>query len=187
MRIGHNIAVAKDCRIKQMEYLMANLSEPVISRAEAKSGEFNKTGICLRILNTKLFKNRKHAQPGDTDTFTIDNVPWFMSTIQSYLPKEMRFDSDWASPLWQANGYKFDRVAEDTQECLDRFVDWLNILREKIQDMLALDYYEDNTANKLEILKRRYKNNWSDKVEYAVDADVDAKSDTSLNINISEV
>ena len=63
-------------------------------------------------------------------------------------------------------------------------VEWLIMMRQKIEDYITARYYRDGRMNHLEILKRRYKDDWSEKIEQSVDAEV--KEDTTININIED-
>ena len=64
-------------------------------------------------------------------------------------------------------------------------VEWLIVMRQKIEDYITARYYRDGRLNHLEILKRRYKDDWSEKIEQSVDADV--KEDKTVEIIFEDV
>jgi hypothetical protein len=63
-------------------------------------------------------------------------------------------------------------------------VEWLHGMRNKIEDFLASKYYREGKFNQLEVLKRRFKDEWSERTEQQVDADV--KADTDIKIVIDD-
>ena len=48
--------------------------------------------------------------------------------------------------------------------------DWLFKMKNKIEDYIASRYFRDGRVNHLETLKRRFKDNWSERTEQQVDA-----------------
>ena len=191
---GQNILQAAKLRQKQMQYILDNLTEPDFSLIECPkqiADEFNMddrevlngAGITWRILNTQGFGNGQHCSSTPPSYGSVAN---FMRDIQCYLPKSLQSRRP-AEKLWSHYSFQVNdtqKFAEKTKELLDQMVEWLIVMRQKIEDYITARYYRDGRINHLEILKRRYKDDWSEKIEQSVDAEV--KEDTTININIED-
>lgn len=191
---GQNILQAAKLRQKQMQYILDNLSEPDFSLIECPkqiADEFNMddrevlngAGITWRILNTQGFGNGQHNSSTPPSYGSVAN---FMRDIQCYLPKSLQSRRP-AEKLWSHWSFQVNdtqKFAEKTKELLDQMVEWLIVMRQKIEDYITARYYRDGRLNQLEILKRRFKDDWSEKIEQSVDAAV--KEDTTININIED-
>ena len=191
---SYNIIQAARVRQKQMQYILDNLTEPDFSLIECPkqiADEFNMddrevlngAGITWRILNTQGFGNGQHASSTPPSYGSVAN---FMRDIQCYLPKSLQSKRP-AEKLWSHWSFQVNdtqKFAEKTKELLDQMVEWLIMMRQKIEDYITARYYRDGRMNHLEILKRRYKDDWSEKIEQSVDAAV--KEDTTININIED-
>ena len=191
---GQNILQAAKLRQKQMQYILDNLTEPDFSLIECPkqiADEFNMddrevlngAGITWRILNTQGFGNGQHNSSTPPSYGSVAN---FMRDIQCYLPKSLQSRRP-AEKLWSHYSFQVNdtqKFAEKTKELLDQMVEWLIVMRQKIEDYITARYYRDGRINHLEILKRRYKDDWSEKIEQSVDAAV--KEDTTININIED-
>lgn len=188
--VGQNILTGCKIRQKQMQYILDNLSEPDFSLIECPKqivDEFNMddrevlngAGITWRILNTQGFGNGQHNSSTPPSYGSVAN---FMRDIQSYLPKSLQSNRPpeklWSHYSFQVNDTQI--IAEKTKELLDQMVNWLIMMRQKIEDYITARYYRDGRLNHLEILKRRYKDEWAERVEQNVDANVN--QDTSINI-----
>ena len=191
---SYNIIQAARVRQKQMQYILDNLTEPDFSLIECPkqiADEFNMddrevlngAGITWRILNTQGFGNGQHNSSTPPSYGSVAN---FMRDIQCYLPKSLQSKRP-AEKLWSHWSFQVNdtqKFAEKTKELLDQMVDWLIMMRQKIEDYMTARYYRDGRMNHLEILKRRFKDDWSEKIEQSVDAAV--KEDTTININIED-
>lgn len=191
---GQNILQAAKLRQKQMQYILDNLTEPDFSLIECPkqiADEFNMddrevlngAGITWRILNTQGFGSGQHNSSTPPSYGSVAN---FMRDIQCYLPKSLQSRRP-AEKLWSHWSFQVNdtqKFAEKTKELLDQMVEWLIVMRQKIEDYITARYYRDGRINHLEILKRRYKDDWSEKIEQSVDAAV--KEDTTININIED-
>ena len=191
---SYNIIQAARVRQKQMQYILDNLTEPDFSLIECPkqiADEFNMddrevlngAGITWRILNTQGFGNGQHNSSTPPSYGSVAN---FMKDIQCYLPKSLQSKRP-AEKLWSHWSFQVNdtqKFAEKTKELLDQMVDWLIMMRQKIEDYMTARYYRDGRMNHLEILKRRFKDDWSEKIEQSVDAAV--KEDTTININIED-
>ena len=192
---GQNILQAAKLRQKQMQYILDNLTEPDFSLIECPkqiADEFNMdnrevlngAGITWRILNTQGFGSGQHNSSTPPSYGSVAN---FMRDIQCYLPKSLQSRRP-AEKLWSHYSFQVNdtqKFAEKTKELLDQMVEWLIVMRQKIEDYITARYYRDGRINHLEILKRRYKDDWSEKIEQSVDADV--KEDKTVEIIFEDV
>lgn len=192
--IGHNLIEGSKKRNAQMRFLLENMREPDLgmmqnmttvksleSEFDLESEEepewFNSQGITFRILNSQGFGRGRHDTENDP---TYMSVAIFMNSIQDYLPESLRSKRD-GYQLWKKQSFvSTNTFADDTRELLDRMVNWLIMMRDKIEDLLTSKYYITGKNHQLEMLKRRYKDHWSEKVEQEVVADVN--QDTTVNV-----
>lgn len=192
--IGRNLLDGMKLRNKQMRFILENLTEPDLSMMgsstsiadsfgidEDKGEEFNTQGITWRILNSQGFGN------GDHDTSkepSYMSVAFFMRDIQMYLPKSLRPKKN-GYQLWKKGSFNATNTfAEETTELLDQMVEWLWRMKNTIEDLLASRYYVNGKPHHLEMLKRRYKNDWSEKIEQSVDSRISGAK--SLKIDFGE-
>ena len=190
---GVNLLSNCKTRQKQMRYLMDNMKEPdfsLIECSKALNSTFctddevlNTAGITFRILNSQGFGTGSHSsntQPSWT------SVAVFMANIQDYLPKSLRTKQNpyrlWGRSSFQQNSTQV--IAELTQELLNDMCDWLEMMKRKIEDYITARYFREGKINQLETLKRRFKDEWAERVEQQVDANVNA--DTELKVIIED-
>lgn len=192
---GQNILQAAKVRQKQMQYILDNLTEPDFSLIECPkqlADEFNMddrevlngAGITWRILNTQGFGCGQHASSTPPSYGSVAN---FMRDIQCYLPKSLQSKRP-AEKLWSHWSFQVNdtqKFAAKTKELLDQMVEWLIMMRQKIEDYITARYYRDGRMNHLEILKRRYKDDWSDSIRQEIDANV--KEDKTVEIIFEDV
>ena len=173
---GINLLSNCKTRQKQMKYLMENMREPDFSLLVSKSVDvdddaLNTAGITFRILNSQGFGNGSH---NSNTPPTWGSVANFMASIQDYLPKSLRTKQNpyrlWSHRSFQQNDTQI--IAEDTQELLNDMCDWLFKMKYKIEDYIASRYFREGKINHLETLKRRFKDDWSERTEQQVDATV---------------
>jgi len=192
--VGHNLIEGSKRRNAQMRFLLENMREPDLgmmqnmttvksleSEFDLESEEepewFNSQGITFRILNSQGFGRGRHETDNDP---TYMSVAIFMNSIQDYLPESLRSKRD-GYQLWKKQSFvSTNTFADETRELLDRMVNWLIMMRDKIEDLLTSKYYITGKNHQLEMLKRRYKDHWSEKVEQEVVADVN--QDTTVNV-----
>ena len=186
--IGNNLLANCKTRQKQMKYLIENMREPNFALIDSKSVEtendevLNTAGITYRILNSQGFGNGAHSSNTLPSWGSVAN---FMASIQDYLPKSLRTKQNpnrlWSYRSFQQNDTQI--IAEDTQELLNDMCDWLFKMKTKIEDYIASRYFRDGRINHLETLKRRFKDDWSERTEQQVDATV---QDTELKVIIED-
>lgn len=191
---GYNLQRNCALRQKQMKYILENMSEPNFAMIESNdtlSGTFNlanhdtlnTAGITWRILNSQGFGNGKHKSNTPPSWGSVAN---FMASIQDYLPSSLRTKQNpyrlWSHWSFQKNDTQV--IAEATQELLNDMCDWLENMKKKIEDHVSARYFREGKPQYIEVLKRRYKDEWSERTEQNIDANVN--SDTELNVIISD-
>ena len=191
--VGHNLLVGMRLRNKQMRYILESMSEPEFGilqsfkplaesfdMAENPDG-LNRSGITWRILNSQGFGNGDHSSNNEPSYMS---VAIFMRDIQQYLPKDLRSKKD-GYQLWKRQSFvETNTFGEETIELLDQMIDWLIRMKKMIEDKITSIYYVNGRSHHLEILKRRYKDDWSEKIEQAVDANVN--QDTTVNVILED-
>ena len=185
--VGNNLLANCKTRQKQMKYILENIKDPDFSMIigtndEVNEDKLNIAGITFRILNSQGFGNGAHnsnTQP------SWGSVASFMASIQDYLPKSIRSRQNpyrlWSHRSFQQNDTQI--IAEDTQELLNDMCDWLSMMKTKIEDFISSRYFREGKLNHLEILKRRYKDDWSERTEQNIEATV---QDTELKVVIED-
>lgn len=191
---GHNLLRNCALRQKQMKYILENMSEPNFAMVESNdslSGTFNlashdtlnTAGITWRILNSQGFGNGEHKSNTPPSWGSVAN---FMASIQDYLPSNLRTKQNpyrlWSYRSFQQNDTQI--IAEETQELLNDMCEWLENMKKKIEDQVTARYFREGKPQYIEMLKRRYKDEWSERTEQNIDANVN--NDTELNVIISD-
>lgn len=194
---GYNLLRNCALRQKQMKYILENMSEPnfaMIESNETLSGTFNlaghdtlnTAGITWRILNSQGFGKGEHKSNTPPSWGSVAN---FMASIQDYLPRNLRTNQNpyrlWSHRSFRQND-KNDKIviAEATQELLNDMCDWLENMKKKIEDHVSAIYFREGKPQYIEVLKRRYKDEWSERTEQNIDANVN--TDTELKVIISD-
>jgi hypothetical protein len=148
---------------------------------ETNPDGLNRSGITWRILNTQGFGNGDHSSNNEPSYMS---VAIFMRDIQQYLPKELQSKKA-GYQLWKRQSFvETNTFGEETVELLDQMIDWLIRMKKMIEDKITSIYYVNGRSHHLEILKRRYKDDWSEKIEQAVDANVN--QDTTVNVILED-
>lgn len=191
---GYNLQRNCALRQKQMKYILENMNEPNFAMIESNttldetfnldSNEtLNTAGITWRILNSQGFGNGEHKSNTPPSWGSVAN---FMASIQDYLPSSLRTKQNpyrlWSHRSFQQNDTQV--IADETQELLNDMCDWLEIMKKKIEDHVSSRYFREGKPQYIEVLKRRYKDEWSERTEQNIDANVN--SDTELNVIISD-
>lgn len=191
---GYNLQRNCALRQKQMRYILENMSEPnfaMIESNETLSGTFNladhdtlnTAGITWRILNSQGFGSGEHKSNTPPSWGSVAN---FMASIQDYLPSNLKTKQNpyrlWSYRSFQQNDTQV--IADETQELLNDMCDWLENMKKKIEDHVSARYFREGKPQYIEVLKRRYKDEWSERTEQTVDANVN--TDTELNVIISD-
>lgn len=190
---GHNLINGMRLRNKQMRYILETMSEPEFGilqshqplamsfEMESNPDGLNRSGITWRILNSQGFGNGDHSSNNEPSYMS---VAIFMRDIQQYLPRDLKPKRD-GYQLWKRQSFVgTNTFSEETTELLDQMIDWLIRMKKMIEDKITSIYYVNGRSHHLEILKRRYKDDWSEKIEQAVDANVN--QDTTVNVILED-
>lgn len=185
--VGNNLITNCKTRQKQMKYILDNMKSPNFALIDNCSNDvdddkLNTAGITFRILNSQGFGNGSHSSNALPTWGSVAN---FMASIQDYLPRSIRTKQNpyrlWSHRSFQQNDTQI--IAEDTQELLNDMCDWLFMMKTKIEDHITSRYYREGRLNHLEVLKRRYKDEWSERTEQNIEATV---QDTELKVVIED-
>lgn len=186
---GFNLKSNCKTRQKQMRYLLDNMKEPDFRLIDTKTADenddevLNTAGITYRILNHQGFGNGAHSSNALP---SWGSVARFMANIQDYLPKSLRTQQNpyrlWSYISFQQN--KTQIIAEETQELLNDMCDWLVMMKIKIEDYISSRYFREGKVQHLETLKRRYKDEWSERTEQQVDATV---TDNKIEVSFEQL
>jgi hypothetical protein len=165
----------KKIRLEQVEWLLENYTEPeympdTTNNMSTLSTTFdvgnnvdlegyNPCGITMAILNYRTTWNNK------TQDLTYYSAAAFMRNIQCYLPVKLRTkDNPWNPINFQGERFENDG-AEDTKQTLDKLIAMLQMMKARIENDCTCKYMLGGKPQFLEVLKRRYKDNWSEKME----------------------
>lgn len=171
-------------RHEQMKFLLDNFKKPVLlsdNNGDIKYEEdgYSPTGISLAILNSNIENMCKG------DTISPNQLSTFMSHIQGYLPKKMRPSDYRCKPLFTYNTFSSNcDIGEETMELLDSLREWYYSMKHQIMNDITFKYYMSGKIQFNELLKRRFKNEYSEKIENDVTASVE--SDNNINIIIED-
>lgn len=164
-------------RNKIMKWLLENYTEPVYmpdcqnnmaslsdsfnidNDISSEDDGYNPCGITMSILNLNLNKFRT------TEDVSYHGVATFMRNIDSYLPKKLRFGTNATNAWCGRNFSNKETMSEETKELFDKVIDMLMQMKTRIENDLTCKYYMGGKIQHIEILKRRFKNTWSEKIE----------------------
>jgi hypothetical protein len=168
-------------RHAQMKFLLENFVKPVVNvngmgEMEYEDDGYCPSGITMALLNSGA-EERMVGEKISPKQFST-----FMMHIQSYLPEKLRPRKD-CKEVWSYSTFHRD-IGEETQKLLDECIDWYHDMRAQVLNTLSFNYFTQGRLQYLEIMKRRWKSKYSEKVEQAVQADV--KSDNKINIIIDD-
>lgn len=183
------LTAARDRRVQQIEFLIENMTEPSFVNLEATNTSlsiafgmentisFNPTAITYRLLNNREIDDNK----------TYSGVASFMNSIQDYLPENLRSNRR----LWIPSSFgtaEKPNMSKKMLDAIELFLEWFRVMKQKIEDRLTNQFYMagDKKSQYLDILKRRFKHNWCDKIEQQVEARVDAEVDQTINIIVED-
>ena len=168
-------------RHAQMKFLLENFTKPVVVVDGMGDMEYDDKGYCPTGITFALINS------GAEDRMVGEKISpkqfaTFMMRIQSYFPKALQVRKD-CKDIWTYHTFNMN-IGEETQKLIDECIEWYHDMRSQAMNMLSFKYYTQGKLQYIELLKRRWKNKYSEKVEQAVEADV--KADTSINIVIDE-
>ena len=148
-----------------VEWLTTNVVEPDLFVNEDCSNE-NLVNIWFMIMNYGQITAKENAE-------NENRILRFLSYVSNYLPDELK----------NHEIYK-GRIRD--KELIETFEHWLFESKQKLQNYLAREYFAKGRMKDLEILKRRYKENWSESkvVDLTADANMKVDKDSKLEIKI---
>lgn len=163
-------------RLAQMDFLL-EITEPNLGPIYRDEEGFSLTGICTAILNhghSNSYENG-HLKPYSFITF--------MNNIQRYFPERLRFQGKTDCALWHWH-MSLDQLGPETLAKMEECYVWFDSMKSMILDSITSDYYTMGKPQYIEIMKRRYKELYSEKTEQAVTADLNA--DQNIRIVIED-
>lgn len=164
-----------------IELLVPKLNEDSVSfvgvtSVENKKDVINMEDITVALLNIDRDLLIKRLEEGNfSSCLTI-----IMYRINPYLPKELRYTDYRAMSTITCRDELKDKLFEFISSVIGYCM--------RIEDLLSTQYFLNPRAtNKLEILKRRYKSNWSDNSGKSIEVKTEDKNaDTTLEIIIKD-
>ena len=153
--------------MKCVEWLEKEVSEPDLSNMG------NKGKIYLWVLCYK----KRYSEGVHTNENTYNRWRSFCIHCKDYVyPYKITMSNEADENKWP----------DTYRELITRFNTWFDVVRGRIEMMLAQDYFIFGKNPNLEILKRRFRNNWGEnpnRTEVKVNNNSDTK-DTTLEIVI---
>lgn len=153
--------------MKCVEWLEKEVSEPDLSNMG------NKGKIYLWVLCYK----KRYSEGVHTNENTYNRWRSFCIHCKDYVyPYKITMSNEADESKWP----------DTYRELITRFNTWFDVVRGRIEMMLAQDYFIFGKNPNLEILKRRFRNNWGEtqnRTEVKVNNNSDTK-DTTLEIVI---
>ena len=188
----------KALRNKQMAWLLENFTEPnylpdctnnmaSLSDTFQTSDEvdkdfegYNPCGITMALIN---------YNPTTTKATEMSyyGVATFMRNVQSYLPKKLR--SIGTKGIWNPRSFEPQNSTPDpdTVELLEQMIDFIMGMKSRIVDDLTCKYIVGGKPQMLEVLKRRAKATWTERIETQNENHDTVDGGFKLNINFKEL
>jgi len=164
----------KEKRIKQINFLLDNMSSPEYMPNDSMTSlnetfnmnsdlaGFDPVGITMSIMNFDITRmSRRNVDTAES----FYSISTFMNRIQMYLPLKLRQDKRSHVRLWTNTCLDENHLSEEMTEYLRTLEHWFWDMRTMIQNDLSNKYLLGGKIQQLEILKRRFKNGWSEKIE----------------------
>ena len=165
MSLSHQDKEMRENHREIVEWLTTNIVEPDLFVKEDGSNE-NLVNIWFMVMNYGQITAQENAE-------NENRILRFLSYVSNYLPDELK----------NHEIYK-GRIRD--KELVETFEHWLFESKQKLQNYLAREYFVKGRLKDLEILKRRYKENWSESkvVDLTADASMKVDGDSRLEIKI---
>ena len=160
-----------ELRRSQLKWLMENFTEPVYTpdcannmaslsdtfnvQDDIELEGYNPCGITMTILNFEPI----HTSLSE---FSNASVARIMRDMQCYLPKTLRMTGLWNPKSWNAGN---STISEETSELMSAFSDWILCMKSRILNDFTTKYILNGKPQFLEIMKRRYRRQYSDRYE----------------------
>lgn len=155
---------------------MASLSDTFNVQDDIEMEGYNPCGITMTILN---------FEPVNTSLSEFSNasVARIMRDMQCYLPKTLRQTGLWNPKSWNAGN---STISEETSELMNAFSEWILCMKSRILNDFTTKYILGGKPQFLEIMKRRYRKQYSDRIDTTVETS-EPKEPIKLNINFSRL
>lgn len=168
-------------KVELIDFLIDNIKEPALLYTDkaiddafdiSEDFDVDLPKICFAILNYGYgIKNS-----------TVNSFEMFAPVIIEYVPRKFRdikFNrhTDW------------NHASQMYKDAIERFQCWILMMQAKIENKISEEYYIQGRLKNLEILKRRFKQNWSESkvVDLTADETVKVSPDSKLEIKITDV
>lgn len=153
-----------------IDWLMKTIKEPSLCDDSVNSK------ICIAVLNFHL---NPHLCKDGVDSLT--KFERFCFYIKEYLPLQFSYVSLCPNP-------NIKTLSEAYKQKLYEFNLWFDKMRFKIENLLAETYIKKGQLRHLEVLKRRYKQTWSESkvVDLTADQNLKVDSDSKIELTIKD-
>jgi len=167
-------------KIDFINFLLDNITEPIFTYSDKRLNEtfdISEEDEGLDVVKiTFAIMNHSHVGTGVNNNFET-----FGHLIMDYVPERFR-------------DIKFNRQTDTKhystayQESVERFQEWICMMKAKIENHLSEEYYLQGRMKNLEILKRRYKQNWSESKTVDLNAEQNFRmgGDTKIELKITD-
>ena len=167
-------------KIDFINFLLDNITEPVFTYSDKRLNEtfdISEEDEGLDVVKiTFAIMNHSHIGTGVNNNFET-----FGHLIMDYVPERFR-------------DIKFNRQTDTKhystayQESVERFQEWICMMKAKIENHLSEEYYLQGRMKNLEILKRRYKQNWSESKTVDLNAEQNFRmgGDSKIELKITD-
>lgn len=157
--------------LKCVEWLEKEVSDPDLGNTG------NKGKIYLWVLCYK----KRYSEGLNVNDNTFNRWRSFCIHCKDYVyPFKITFSNEGNSDKWP----------DTYRELIERFNTWFDVVRGRIEMLLAQDYFIFGKNPNLEILKRRFRSNWGEnpnRTEVKVNNSSNETNDNTLEVIISEV
>jgi hypothetical protein len=167
-------------KIDFINFLLDNITEPIFTYSDKRLNEtfdISEENEGLDVVKiTFAIMNHSHVGTGVNNNFET-----FGHLIMDYVPERFR-------------DIKFNRQTDTKhystayQESVERFQEWICMMKAKIENHLSEEYYLQGRMKNLEILKRRYKQNWSESKTVDLNAEQNFRmgGDSKIELKITD-
>ncbi|MBO7060552.1 MAG: hypothetical protein J6W54_05575 [Fibrobacter sp.] len=167
-------------KIDFINFLLDNITEPIFTYSDKRLNEtfdISEEDEGLDVVKiTFAIMNHSHVGTGVNNNFET-----FGHLIMDYVPERFR-------------DIKFNRQTDTKhystayQESVERFQEWICMMKAKIENHLSEEYYLQGRMKNLEILKRRYKQNWSESKTVDLNAEQNFRmgGDSKIELKITD-
>lgn len=157
-----------------IDWLTANVTEPVLVENEYNSDIVN---IWFTVLNTNSVKAIEEPESDAANHIMCK----FIKVISTYLPREI-VTTDFYSVDGRINN------CPAATPIVKKFCEWYTVARGRLENYLAKEYFVKGRMKDVEILKRRYKQTWSESkvVDLTADQTVKVDSDNKIELRITD-